>query len=200
MFANVLKRLISSGICVITAIALAAPADATERQYVQMRDAMRRLSPLEGAWRSVWRFYDKHGVTELPGTYTISFVLDGAYLEWRAEHRRKNDPHRNYSWILMTTFNPDSNRYEQTYFFNTWPYRVTESGVFDSKRREFRTKAVIPREDGVHDEHVRSIVDLRDVNKIVYTHYSRYSYENRERLQLVVTLTRLKSRATTRDR
>jgi Protein of unknown function (DUF1579) len=179
-------------IFVFMVVAPIAPAEATERQYVQMRDAMRKLAPLVGTWRSVWRFYDRDGTTALPGMYTISYVLDDAYLEWKAGHRRKSDPRRNYSWILLTTFDPDSNQYEQTYFFNTWPHHFTETGSFDSKRQEFLTQGIVPREDGVHDEHVRSILSLRNANEIVYTHYHRYSYEKREHLQLVVTLTRLK--------
>jgi hypothetical protein len=191
MVAHIVRRLNSLCVGILIVFALAAPASATEQQYLQMSGAMKKLSPLVGTWHSEWRFYGKDGVTVLPGTYTISYVLDGAYLEWHAQRERKNDPSRNYSWVLLTTFNPESKRYEQTYFYNTWPNHVTETGVFDSTRQEYRTQAIVPREDGIHDEHVRSIVSLRDVNKIVYIHYSRYSYEKRERLQLVVTLTRL---------
>jgi Protein of unknown function (DUF1579) len=193
MLAGISRRLIHL-VCIFffVAVTLIRPAHATERQYLQMRDAMRKLAPLVGTWRSVWRFYDKDGATDLPGMYTISYVLDDAYLEWKAGHSRKSDPRRNYSWILLTTFDPDSNQYEQTYFFNTWPHHFTETGSFDSKRQEFLTQGIVPREDGVHDEHVRSILRLRNANEIVYTHYHRYSYEKREHLQLVVTLTRLR--------
>lgn len=106
MFASILRRSIHLvNIFVFMMVAPVSPAHATERQYVQMRDAMRKLAPLVGTWRSVWRFYDKDGTTDLPGMYTISYVLDNAYLEWKAGHHRKSDPRRNYSWILLTTFN-----------------------------------------------------------------------------------------------
>jgi hypothetical protein len=47
-------------------------------------------------------------------------------------------------------------------------------------------------EDGVHDENVRTVTKIGDSNKIVYEHYSRYSNETTERLDLVITLTRVR--------
>jgi len=173
------------------AAAIAAPVRADDRQYQQMRDGMKKLAPLVGTWNAMWDFYDKDGsVSVLRGTYVISYVLDGAYLEWKGNHERKNRVPKTYAFIIFTTFNPDSHQYEETYFYNNWPQRVFETGIFDAERREFRTQTLVPREDGVHDEHVRTILSIKGPNEIVYKHYSRYSNEASERLNVMITLTR----------
>lgn len=172
-------------------VGLTGPACADERHYLQMRGGMSKLAPLTGTWDAIWRFYDKNGALTLArGVYTISFVLDGAYLEWKGEHERKGYVPKTYAFIIFTTFNSDANRYEQIYFYNDWPQRVFETGAFDDRRQEFRTSAFIPREDGIHDEHVRTVLSLKGPSQMVYTHYSRYSNESRERTNLVITLTR----------
>jgi Protein of unknown function (DUF1579) len=173
------------------AAAIIAPVRADDRQYLQMRNGMRKFAPLVGTWNAKWTFYDKDGsVTVLRGAYVISYVLDGAYLEWKGNHERKGRLPKTYAFIILTTFNPDSRQYEETYFYNNWPQRVVEIGIFDAKRREFRTHTLVPREDGIHDEHVRTILSIKGPNKMAYKHYSRYSNEVRERLNLVITLTR----------
>jgi hypothetical protein len=181
------------GLTLIAAIAVSitTPVRADDRQYLQMRDGMRNLAPLVGTWSATWKFYDKHGsVSVLRGTYVISYVLDGAYLEWKGDHERKGHVPKTYALIIFTTFNPDSHQYEETYFYNDWPQRVFETGIFDAESREFRTHALVPREDGLHDEHVRTILNIKGPNEMVYKHYSRYGNETRERLNVVITLTR----------
>jgi hypothetical protein len=69
---------------------------------------------------------------------------------------------------------------------------VTETEEYDDDgAQEFRTRAFIPLEDGVHDESVRTITSLKDPDRVVYRHYSRYSHEEAERLNLEITLTRI---------
>ena len=167
-----------------------APLRADDAEYAKIREQMKSLSPLIGTWDSVWRFHDQSGVTEYVGTYSIASVLDDTYLQWNVEHHSKEHPERQRSFITYTTFDPRSDRYEQTYFYSGSALRVTEAGTYDSQSKEFKTTAFIPLEDGVHDENVRTITDLRDPNRIVYTHYSRYNNETTERLDLEVTLTR----------
>jgi hypothetical protein len=169
---------------------LLAPVRADDPEYLKIREGMKNLSPLIGTWDSVWKFHDKSGVSVDVGTSSVTSVLDDTYLQWHVEHHSKEDPKHSRSFIIYTTFDPRSSRYDQTYFYSRSALRVTETGVYDDQAREFRTTAFIPLEDGIHDENVRTIISLKDPNKIVYTHYSRYNNETIERMDLEVTLTR----------
>jgi hypothetical protein len=178
----------------IAALIWVAPlgtAGADEIQYPKIRAGMSKVAPLIGKWRAAANFYDSEGVTEEVGTYSISSVLDDTYLQWEVELHNKENPKRRHSFIIFVTFNPMSNQYDSTYFYSRWALRVTETGEYDDAAKEFRTRAFIPLEDGVHDENVRTITSLKDPNKVVYKHYSRYSHEKAERLNLEITLTRI---------
>jgi len=94
---------------------------------------------------------------------------------------------------VFTTFNPRSNRYDETYFYSRWALRVVEEGVFDDAARELRTTAFIPLEDDVHDENVRTILRFTDPDHATYLHYSRYSHEKSERLDLEIEMTKSRS-------
>jgi hypothetical protein len=74
--------------------------------------------------------------------------------------------------------------------------RVTEDGVFDQQAKELQTSTLIPLEDGKRDEHVRSIYRLTGTNAFTLFHYSRYSDEPKERLDLVIKLHRPDDKAT----
>ncbi len=102
----------------------------------------------------------------------------------------KQDPKRYRKLTSFVTFNPRSNQYDSTYFYNRSALRVTETGDFDEATKEFRTKGFIPLEDGVNDETVRTITSLKDPTKILYKHYSRRSpKETCERMDLEIVLT-----------
>lgn len=154
---------------------------------------MKYLKPLVGTWNAVAEFHEKDGTLAYDlGTYKISFVLDGTYLQWDVELHPKDNPGKPHYFLNFITYNPVTKKYDSTYFYSRWALRVTETGDYDNKSKEFRTTAFIPLEDNVHDENVRTITKLADPNKIVYEHYSRYSNEDAERMNVVITLTRQK--------
>jgi Protein of unknown function (DUF1579) len=147
--------------------------------------------PLVGNWSAVAEFHEKDGGLGYDvGSYKISFVLEGTYLQWEVELHDKANPSKHHSFLIFITYNPVTKKYDSTYFYSRWALRVTETGEYDDKSKEFRTTVFIPLEDGVHDENVRTITRLNDRNKIVYEHYSRYSNESAERMNVVITLTR----------
>jgi hypothetical protein len=156
----------------------------------KIREGMSKLAPLVGKWSAVALFHDGDKVTENDGTWEIRWALEDTYLEFRVAMHRKGDPSHHSGFITYVTYNPRTQQYDGTYFYTRSAFRVTETGVYDEKTKQFRTQAFIPLEDGVHDENVRSINDLSDPNKIVQTHYSRYSDEAVERMQVQFTLTR----------
>src|SRR5262249_671167 len=158
--------------------------------YDKIQEGLTKLSPLIGKWNAVALFHDGDKVTENDGTYEIDLALEKTYLRFQVELHRKGDPSHHHGFIIYVTYNPATRQYQSTYFYTRWAMRVTETGEFDDHRHEFRTTAFIPLEDGVHDENVRTITDLNDPNKIVYTHYSRYSHEHTERMNVQITLTR----------
>jgi hypothetical protein len=149
------------------------------------------LKPLIGTWNAVVRFHERDGsITEEEGTYRISSVLEGTYLQQEVEFRARNNPSRHHSFLIFITYNPATKKYDSTYLYSRWALKVTETGEYDDKAKEYRTTAFIPLEDGSHDENVRTITRLGTDNKIEYLHYSRYSNESAERLNLDVLMTR----------
>jgi hypothetical protein len=149
------------------------------------------LKPLIGTWNAVVRFHERDGsITEEEGTYRISSVLENTYLQQEVEFRAKNNPGRHHSFLIFITYNPVTKKYDSTYLYGGSALRVTETGEYDDKTKEYRTTAFIPREDGSHDENVRTITKLRNDNQIGYSHYSRYNNESAERLDLDILMTR----------
>jgi hypothetical protein len=177
------------GFALLTCTALTAFA--TEAEYQKIRAQMNKLSPLIGKWNVTATFHGMDGgVREQVATWSVSSVLDDTYLEFQTERHSKNTPERSAKVVWYITFNPRTNQYELTYFYNKWGQRVTETGEYDEATREFRTRGYIPLEDGVNDETVRAIFSLKDQNKIVYTHYSmRASAETCQRVDLVMVCT-----------
>jgi hypothetical protein len=152
---------------------------------------MEYLKALIGNWNAVVRFHERDGsITEEEGSYRISSVLDGTYLEQEVEFHAKDKPGKHHSFLIFVTYNPVTRKYDSTYLYSRWALRVSESGEYDEKTREYRTTAFIPLEDGTHDENVRTVTKLETANKIEYIHYSRYSNETEERLNLDVVMTR----------
>jgi hypothetical protein len=154
---------------------------------------MEYLRPLVGTWSAAAHFHHRDGsTTEEVGTYKISSVLEGTYLQWEVEFHVKGDPKRHHSFMTFVTYNPVTQKYDGTYLYSLWALRVTESGEYNDKNKEFLTTAFIPLEDGAHDENVRTITRLGNRNEIQYLHYSRYSHESAETMDLDVTLTRVR--------
>lgn len=145
-----------------------------------------------GTWTAVAEFHQKDGTLAYDiGTYKISSVLEGTYLQWEVELHDKDNPRKHHSFLTFVTFNPVTKKYDSTYFYSRWALRVTETGEYDPKTKEYRTTAFIPLEDGVRDENVTTITKLDDRTRIVYEHYSRYSDEKAGRMNVVITLTRV---------
>lgn len=152
---------------------------------------MSDLKSLVGTWSAVAEFHEKDGSLAYDlGTYHISFVLEDTYLQSEVELHQKSDPSKHHTFLVFITYNPVTKKYDSTYLYSHWALRVTETGDYDDKSKEYRTTAFIPAEDGVRNENVRTITRLNDRNKIVYEHYSRYNDERAERMDVVITLTR----------
>jgi hypothetical protein len=151
---------------------------------------MEYLKPLIGNWNAAVRFHERDGgIKEEEGSYRISSVLDGTYLEQKVEFHAKDNPGKHHSFLIFITYNPVTKKYESTYFYSRWALRVREAGEYDERTKEYRTTAFIPLEDGTRDENVRTITKLGSSNRIEYEHYSRYSNERTERLNLDVVMT-----------
>jgi hypothetical protein len=177
------------GFAVLTCTTLTAVAN--EAEYQRIREQMHKLAPLIGKWNVAATFHGMDGgVREQVATWAVSSVLDDTYLEFQTERHSKNTPERSAKVVWYITFNPRTNQYELSYFYNKSALRVTETGEYDDATREFRTRGYIPLEDGVNDETVRAIFSLKDQNKIVYTHYSmRAPAETCQRVDLVMVCT-----------
>jgi|SRR5580704_16934651 hypothetical protein len=151
---------------------------------------MEYLKPLIGNWNAVVRFHERDGsITEEEGSYRISSVLDGTYLEQEVEFHAKDNPGKHHSFLIFITYNPVTRKYDSTYLYSRWALRVSEAGEYDERTKEYRTTAFIPLEDGTRDESVRTITKLGRGKRIEYEHYSRYSNESAERLNLDVVMT-----------
>jgi hypothetical protein len=168
-------------------LAVRAQADDEKAIFANME----YLTPLIGTWNAVAEFHHRDGTTtEEVGTYKVSWILERTYMQWQMDLHVKNDPSRHHSMLLMVTYNPVTKKYDSTYFYSRWALRVTENGEYDNKSKEFRTLALIPLEDGIHDENVRTITRFAETRRIQYLHYSRYNGESSEHNDLVINLTR----------
>jgi Protein of unknown function (DUF1579) len=176
---------------VATLVCTLSTVGAREDQHVRIRQEMEKLAPLVGEWDATWKFHRDGTKIERVGTDSIAFVLDHTYLRWEVERHPKDDPNRSQAMLIFTTFNPGTNKYDTTCFYKGSALRVTANGDYDPGRRQLREKAFIPKEDGVRDENVRTIIDLSDPNNIVYTHYSKFSDEPAERMDLEIVLKRV---------
>ncbi len=178
----------------LTLIVAKAPVEAVRAadagsisDYTKIRAGMIKLSPMVGKWQADAVYADGH---ENVGTYDIHWALDDTYLEMEVDFHRKSDPAQHHGFVIYVTYNPATRHYESTYFYTRWAMRVTESGEFDDVAKEYRTTAFIALEDGKRDENVRTITELKNPNKVVYDHYSRYSDQANERMDVRITLTR----------
>jgi Protein of unknown function (DUF1579) len=174
--------MIAKAACSIVIFASSLMAQTPSRASV-IKAKMRDFAAFVGSWDARTVFHEKDGKTpeyHEVGTYTISWALDSAYLQWTIALHGRDDPARGRSMMIMLTYNPDSSRYESTYFYNRSAMRVYETGTYDPAGRVFRTAAFIPLEDGVHDERVRTVTTLGGDSVITYTHYSQHSDEPAE--------------------
>ena len=174
----------SVGIGHVACVLVIVCADAAHAETPKVQSIfahMVKLRPLIGSWTAAVDFHDRDGsVTAEEASYVIKPVLDGTYLEWDVTVYRKDNPGRRHSFMIMTTYNPDTAKYDQTYFYSRSATRVTEAGEFDDASKEFRTTAFVPREDGVHDESVRTITSFIGNGRIEHWHFSLYNNEKAE--------------------
>ena len=179
---------------VVTLLLLINCSSSGQFQNSILRQKIKLLQPFEGSWTAEVKLHARNGtIIEETGIYKISWVLDGTYLQWHAFLRDKKDTNKIRNFIIMTTYNPDSVRYENLYLYRASPMKVFETGVYDAESREYKTAAFIPLEDGFRDEYVRTITRIvSDSNRISYIHYSRYKDEKEEILDFEANLTRIK--------
>jgi hypothetical protein len=160
-------------------------------RYAKIQQGMNKLRPLVGKWDVAVDFYNPDGTTHKEiGTWTVSSILDDTYLEFETERHLPDNLRRHRLVLFFVTFNPKSNKYDITFFYNWSALRVILTGDFDDGTQQFRTRGYIPDEDGVNDETVAETFDLTDRKKILYKHYSmRSPRETTQRLdeEMIVT-------------
>jgi hypothetical protein len=160
-------------------------------RYAKIQQGMNKLRPLVGKWDVAVDFHNPDGTTHKEiGTWTVSSILDDTYLEFETERHLPDNLRRHRLVLFFVTFNPKSNKYDITFFYNWSALRVILTGDFDDGTQQFRTRGYIPDEDGVNDETVAETFDLTDRQKILYKHYSmRSPRETAQRLdeEMIVT-------------
>ena len=160
-------------------------------RYAKIQQGMNKLRSLVGKWDVAVDFYNPDGTTHKEiGTWTVGSILDDTYLEFETERHLPDNLRRHRLVLFFVTFNPKSNKYDITFFYNWLALRVILTGDFDDGTQQFRTRGYIPDEDGVNDETVAETFDLTDRKKILYKHYSmRSPRETAQRLdeEMIVT-------------
>ena len=181
----------SISLCGLMLLALVIPTRGTPpvnpeeaAKYERIQQGMQKLLPMVGKWDVAVTFHEPDGRTiQETGRWTVTSILDDTYLEFQTERHLSTDPRRHRLVLFFVTFNPKSNKYDITFFYNWSPLRVTETGNFDDATQQFRTRGYVPDEDGVNDETVAETFDLRDHKRIIYKHYSmRSPRESAQRL------------------
>jgi Protein of unknown function (DUF1579) len=186
-------RIFAAAICGTLAFASAAwPQAAGDDRKIL--DNMAKLKPMIGRWRAAIDYHNRDGSVELRGgDYDIRPVLRDTYLQLDADIYRLNDRAKHHGFIMMTTYNPDTKKFDGTYFYTLWAMRVTEAGVFDDARQELAVDTFVPKEDGVHDETVHAVWKFNRNGTIEYWHWSRYDNEKAPLMNLHALLTRVKA-------
>jgi len=183
---------VCAGLIAALGLIVSTGAEATPPNVKSIFDHMAKLRPLIGTWKAVIDFHARDGsVNPEAADYLIRPVLDGTYLEWDVTVYPVSNPRTPHSFMIMTTYNPETQKYDQTYFYSRQSLRVTETGDFDDARHEYTTVAFVPREDGVRDESVRTVTRFRDDGHVEYWHYSRYSDEKSPLMNFHATLSRV---------
>lgn|GEM_PF-6147139 len=164
-----------------------------QTNHALTREKIKLLQPFAGNWSAEVKLHARDGRTFYEsGTYQVSWILDSTYLQWHAYLNSKSNSKRIRNFMILMTYNPDSANYENLYIYRGSPMKVFEKGNFDPANMQYITTAFIPLEDGVHDEHVRTITKISgDHNHISYVHYSRYSNESAEILDFEAELKRM---------
>jgi hypothetical protein len=187
------KLMCALALLVITARASATPPVNPEEaaRYAKIHQGTKNLLPLLGKWDVAVDFHNQDGTTHKEtGTWTVTSILDDTYLEFQTERHLPNDLKRHRLFLLFVTFDPKSNKYDLTFFYNWSPLRVTLTGNFDDSTQQLRTRGYIPNEDGVNDETIAETFDLNNPKRIVYKHYSmRSPQETAQRLDVEMILT-----------
>ena len=179
-------------LAVVTTTWAAPPVNPEEAaRYVKIQQGMKKLLPLVGKWDVTVDFHNPDGTTKKEiGTWTVTPILDDTYLQFDTERHIPDNLKRHRLVVFFVTFNPKSNKYDITFFYNWSALRVTLTGNFDDPTQEFRTRGYIQDEDGVNDETVTEIFNLKDPKKIVYKHYSmRNPQETVQRLDVEMIAT-----------
>src|SRR3954452_12492734 len=100
-----------------------AQAAGDERKIL---DNMAKLKPMIGQWQAAIDYHNRDGSVELRGgDYDIRSVLEDTYLQVNANIHRLDDPSKHHGFITMTTYNPDTKKFDGTYFYTLWAIRVT---------------------------------------------------------------------------
>jgi Protein of unknown function (DUF1579) len=99
-----------------------------------------RLTAMCGTWDIEMTFWFQPGRPGIPtkGTSTIRPLFDGTFIEEKIEATLNGAPVTTMSW---TGYNTDSKKYEATRIASTNTARITETGIFDEKTRQFELKA-----------------------------------------------------------
>jgi Protein of unknown function (DUF1579) len=169
-----------------------APAARSQVNNAQaIHEHLTVLNRLVGDWHVLATFHDRDGgLSYDEGKYHIRSVLDGAYIEIESTLWSKGHPEKHHSFLEFITFDPTKAKFIFTYLYSRSSLQVTEEGEYDEAKQELRTSAFIPKEDGVRDENIHTVMRLADPHKIEYLHFSRYGNESAERMDVSFTLTR----------
>jgi hypothetical protein len=185
-------------ICAFGLLLIAMTASATlpvnpeeAARFGKIQQGMKKVLLLVGRWDVAVDFHNLDGTSHKEtGTWTVTSILDDTYLEFQTERHLSNDLRRHRLVWFFVTFNPKSNEYELTFFYNWSPLRVILTGNFDDSTQQLRTRGYIPDEDGVNNETVAETFELKDPKRIVYKHYSmRSPQETAQRLDVEMILT-----------
>jgi hypothetical protein len=179
----------------VAAFAIASRAAAQSDADIQQIFAhMAKLKRMIGHWRATIDYHNRDGsVEKRGGDYDIRPVLEGTYLQSNVTIYRLNDPAKRHGFITMTTYNPQTRKFDGTFFYTKWALRVTEAGTFDDGKQELAVDAFVPKEDGVHDETVHSLTRFNRNGTIEYWHWSRYDNEKTPLMNFHAILTRIRA-------
>lgn len=123
-------------------------------------DNMHHINAMIGTWDLQTKMISPGRTIEEKGSMTCQSMFDSTYVECDAKLFYQN---RSRGYKVLITYQPDSSRFEQIYFYSDSPQRIIEFGTFSGN--ELKTTTTFTNNNG-QPETVSVSLKFKDHNNL----------------------------------
>jgi hypothetical protein len=146
-------------VLIIVFVAFAVSANSQSKNKIRL-DHMSNINALLGTWDLKTKMISPGRTTEEKGLMTCRTLFDSTYIECETKLSYQN---RSRAYKVLITYQPDSSRFEQIYFYSDSPMRITEYGEFTGN--ELKTTTTFTNYKG-QQETVNVSLQFKDRNNL----------------------------------